>query len=657
MAVGWQSSQVIRHSSAALGVAAGYFVLALIGTVLSVPPSGFAVIWPATAFLVSVLLLTPWRLWWLYPITVVPAHFLLVSFFEPVPFVVGITQIGGNFLIAISTALALRVTDGKPPDFGQVRTQLRYLLFAGLVVPAIANSLVILAHLANGRTGDFWQSWGQWMMASIFPIVVIPPVLVTAIARATRRQFDVRYLVELGIVSVGVLVLGFVSFGAVAQGWGPAMRLLPLPLLLWAAVRLGVGGAGVSLLALGVAIVERALRMEGPFANGSATADVIALQGYLIAISVPLMLLAALMEERRRYEDLLRRSEDQMKVVAASAEIGLWQWDEEAKKLWLTDHCRSMFGLPAGPEATPDMVLQAIHPDDRARVTRAMRASLSSTETAPREFRVARPDGGLRWFIVSTHTQFDKDNRPVLVSGMFQDVTQRVGAEDEAERLTRRLLALQDEERRSIARELNDFTAQHLVGADLQLAALKRSPSRPEDVQRLAGEASSSIQDALNEIRNFTFLLQPPEMEDEELSSVLRRFLDSYRRRTGIETRLRISAAADRLPAEQRRTVLRVVQESLANVHRHGGARNVSVNVRCLGGRLHLVVRDDGQGARRLFESEAGEQVFGIPVPGTAARIRQLGGKIEISKHRSRTTVHVAVPIVEPGSAQRAAGG
>lgn len=104
----------------------------------------------------------------------------------------------------------------------------------------------------------------------------------------------------------------------------------------------------------------------------------------------------------------------------------------------------------------------------------------------------------------------------------------------------------------------------------------------------------------MNEIRTFTFLLQPPELEDEALSAVLHRYLDGFRRRTAIQTSLRISPLADRLPPEQRRTVLRVVQESLANIHRTAGASNVSVDVRCIGGRLHLVINDDGRGGKRL---------------------------------------------------------
>ena len=89
-----------------------------------------------------------------------------------------------------------------------------------------------------------------------------------------------------------------------------------------------------------------------------------------------------------------------------------------------------MFGFAAGSTVTLDTIVQAVHPDDRAVVARALKAALSSGETASREFRVVRPDGDVRWFIVRTRAQFDLESSVTLVSGVFQDITERVGAED-----------------------------------------------------------------------------------------------------------------------------------------------------------------------------------------------------------------------------------
>ena len=248
--------------AAALAVAAGYFVLATVGTILSVPPSGFSTIWPATPFLLSVLLLTPVRLWWIYPITVVPTHFVVVALFDPVSFVVAVTQIGGNFALAVSTALALRIIGRKAAGLWAVPHAAPLHAAGRTLGPAVVNSLIILVHMANGRTGDFWLSWGQWMMATVFPAVTIPPVLVPAIRHVVARwQFDVRFLAELGIVSAALVVLGFVAFGAADFGMGAGHAADSAPAVAVGRRPAGAGDAGDALLVLGVAIVVDALRL------------------------------------------------------------------------------------------------------------------------------------------------------------------------------------------------------------------------------------------------------------------------------------------------------------------------------------------------------------------------------------------------------------
>src|SRR6185295_16228682 len=114
--------------------------------------------------------------------------------------------------------------------------------------------------------------------------------------------------------------------GQVGGAFGPTLCLAPFPLLLWAAARCGVWGVCLSLLVAGAAIVLRALDGVGPFATSAAAIDVVSLQVYLIAISIPFLLLASLMEERRSAEERLRRSEARMEIAAATTETGLWQW-------------------------------------------------------------------------------------------------------------------------------------------------------------------------------------------------------------------------------------------------------------------------------------------------------------------------------------------
>jgi PAS domain S-box-containing protein len=647
---GWQMQTMARRAASVLAAAGGYYACALIGTVLSVPPSGFAIIWPATAFLISILLVAPTRLWWLYLGVIVPAHFHLATIFQPqAAFVVVLTQIAGNFALAVSTVLAVRVVSRKPVLFDTFRSVLVFVIVGGVAVPAVVNALILSLHLASGWISDFGLAWRQWMIAGIFPTVTIPPLIVLAIngGLTGRPPVSRNSYRELAIVTLLLFGLAFLSFGAeVSPSHSAALLLTPTPLLLGAAVRLGVGGTSIALLSLASAIIVQALRHEGPFAASSSIEDVISLQVFLVIISVPVILLAALMDERRQTESLFRQSEERMAVAAASTDTGLWQWDAATKQMWATEHCRSMFGLTEESAVAPEAFLGAVHPEDRAFIAGLLKSSLEKADVVSlRDFRVVRRDAEVRWFIMRTHTEFRKDNTPLRISGVFRDITRRVIAQQEAEQLGRRLLTLQEEERRSIAEELHDSTAQHLVAVNLNLAALKARGSIPPESLGLIDEIQKAVREATSEIRTFTYLLRPPQLEEEGLCTVSRQYILGFARRTGLQATIRLNPLADELPPADRRALLRIIQESLANVHRHAAARHVSVNLRCVGGSVHLVVRDDGGGMPSPINGKNGEHAaLGVGLPGMAMRVRQLGGKLEVNSGSAGTTIHASIP-------------
>ena len=428
-----------------------------------------------------------------------------------------------------------------------------------------------------------------------------------------------------------------------ASNW-PALFLTPFPLLLWAAVRLGVGGSCVALLTLAAALIAQALLHQGPFAAHSSIEDVISLQAYLVTISIPLLLLAALMDERRRTAELLRQSETRIQVAAAATETGLWQWDEAAQQLWLTENCDAMLGLRLAKTATPFAFLDAVHPEDRPRVRDAIESALlpgAAPSTA--EFRLSA-DGETRWFSLGTHSAGGTAGAPLRIDGVLRDVTERVDAQLEADQLRGQLEHLQDEERRRIAEELHDSTGQHLAAANLNLSSLKARVSGKE--QTIIDEIMQSVREATTEIRTFSYLLHPPELRDEGLCTVLEQYVPGFGRRTGLITSLRIHPVADRLPASHQHALLRITQESLGNVHRHAEATRASVTLRCVSGNVHLLVHDDGRGiGAEAGQRSGGRLRLGVGIPAMTARARLLGGRMDVHSRSRGTTVHVAIPL------------
>jgi signal transduction histidine kinase len=647
------SAPLARRALALAAVGAGYYVCALVGTVLSLPPSDFAILWPATAFLTAALLVLPPRDVWLTPLVVVPAHLLLMwsAPSGPAPLLVALTQVAGNLGLAGATAFAVRKADAGPLRLDTFRSALVFILLSGLVVPAVVNALILAVHLATGWTQDFWLAWRQWMLASVFPTITLTPLVVLGAQGRILPSAPPLLRIEAALLCPALFAIGVMASGSrVEAEYWPALLLTPLPLLLWAAVRWGVGGACLALLVFAGAVLVRALAGGGgPFAAHSAVASVLSLQVYLISISIPLILLAALMDERRAAGEQLRRSEARMEIAAASTDTGLWQWDAATQGLWMTDHCGAMFGLPPGTGLSFPLFNAMLHPDDRVRVSQALKTVGEVDIATLREFRILR-GGAVRWFILRTHADRDREGRLIRINGVFRDITRRVEAQQEAEQLSRQLLTLQEDERRNIAEQLHDSTGQHLAALGLTLRMLQRRLKLTPATRPLFDDIKTSLKAAQAELRTFTYLLRPPEPAAQGLRFVLRQYVGGFGVRAGLPTVLRLTPRADDLPIDQQHTLLRITQECLTNIYRHARAQRVSVGLRMAAGRLHLVIRDDGRGMP-LADAGAPEIVrMGVGIPGMAARIRHLGGQMAIRSDARGTTVHVVLPLGEAAS-------
>ncbi|KAB0265746.1 sensor histidine kinase [Microvirga brassicacearum] len=220
---------------------------------------------------------------------------------------------------------------------------------------------------------------------------------------------------------------------------------------------------------------------------------------------------------------------------------------------------------------------------------------------------------------------------------------QVTGANKKVGELSRQLLAFQEEERQRIARELHDSTAQHLVAASLGLASLEGTVVATPASRSAFAEIDSLLAEALRELRIFTYLLHPPNLAKDGLQATLRDFAEGFAGRTGLVARIRIPEEVDELPSDLQRAILRVVQESLTNVHRHAGASKVSVAARIASGRLVVRIRDNGRGMTGPVRSD-GSTRLGVGVAGMRARLEQFGGDLRIRTGRSGTGVIAMVP-------------
>jgi two-component system NarL family sensor kinase len=273
---------------------------------------------------------------------------------------------------------------------------------------------------------------------------------------------------------------------------------------------------------------------------------------------------------------------------------------------------------------------------------------IAGQRTQARERYQWQGSTGARWFeLKATRLDCGEEQFVVLVN---EDITAAIEAEQALGEAAEHQLTVQERERQVIAQELHDSTAQHIVAAGLNLMGLRARLEQCPDVMECLERIEASLDEACKELRSFTYLLHPPCLEEEGLAATVKRYVEGFGARAGLQTIVRISRSVEDLPSVLERPLLRVIQEALGNVHRHASARRVTVSLRCIHGALHLIVRDDGRGIGRRGRY-AGWKVMepagaGVGIPGIRARLRQFGGKLLIKSGAKGTLLHAAVPIL-----------
>jgi len=215
----------------------------------------------------------------------------------------------------------------------------------------------------------------------------------------------------------------------------------------------------------------------------------------------------------------------------------------------------------------------------------------------------------------------------------------------ELRRLSSSLIAMQDEERRRIARELHDSLGQELAAAKVAVDGTLLHDHLTDSMSKLAiAEASAMIDRAIQQVRSISHLLHPPLLDEVGLLSALRWFLEGLARRSGIETFLDVQPPAfPRLPRELETAVFRIIQEALTNVFRHSGARNGWVTLKHENSQLVITIRDDGKGiGKGVAEFQCGS--IGVGIGGMRQRVKEFGGVLRLENTVPGTRVEVTLP-------------
>jgi signal transduction histidine kinase len=199
--------------------------------------------------------------------------------------------------------------------------------------------------------------------------------------------------------------------------------------------------------------------------------------------------------------------------------------------------------------------------------------------------------------------------------------------------LTARLLHLQDEERRRIARELHDSVGQTLAALSMNLATVGTELERLAKTATVVADSSALVTDMSTDIRTISYLLHPPLLDEAGLSSALTWYIKGFSERSKIDVALDIPEDFGRLPRDRETAVFRVVQECLTNIHRHSGSAVAKIKITRDVGNIQVRVSDRGKGIpaqKRNEISSSATATPGVGIRGMRERLRQLGGTLDI---------------------------
>lgn len=378
--------------------------------------------------------------------------------------------------------------------------------------------------------------------------------------------------------------------------------------------------------------------------------------------------------DNKNVETALRQSEERARTIADLVPDLLWSYDPNGRPEWYNRRWQEFAGtMPEEPAALG--WLDAVHPDDREMALNSFERSIASGAPLSIEYRMARTDGVYRWLLVRVEPTRDDQGAVTRWFGAATDIDEQRTAlqilEDRVAERTRelaqtntslertmearrellvRLVAVQEEERRRISRDLHDQTGQILAGLQLQLKALETTHSADESLRHQLEEIQSTADYLGRELHGAAAALRPTALDDVGITQTMESYVQEWADRYKIASDFAApQPIAQRLPPDIEIALYRTLQEALTNIAKHARASKVSVVLERRARDVQLTVDDDGVG----FDPEKTlSQKEGVGLRGLRERISLVGGAVTIESAPGKgTTLAIRVPLAEPTGA------
>ena len=659
-----QSRSDYRYVLQLAFVFALYFGAGKLGLAVPFTSSNVSPIWPAAGVAVAAVLI-----WGIQIAPAIAFAAFLVNFLTPVPTFASIAIGLGNASSAVIAGYFLKHVADFETSLPRLKDVLRLVVVAAVLATAVAASVGVTALTlvdAKAWTG-YGSAWRIWWLGDAMGVLVVAPLLLTG--RDLLRVRRGWRVLEACLLSIAILVTSAAIFSPWTTVRDDVLAFVVFPFIIWAALRFRVAGAAVAVLLSASFAVWGTAHGFGPFVNHTPLHNAMLLQVFVAMTALTGLILAAVINEREhigeafesekqllsesesakeKLEELVKERTQELEqntaqlayqarlldlandaIFIRNAADKISYWNEGAERLygWASEEVLNRSVHEILRTAFPVPLLEILETDRwegelRHTTKYGSQITVSSRWTTLRD-RNGKSEG---WLEINT------------------DITARKRAEEAARRLSGRILSLQDDERRRIARGLHDSLGQYLAALKMNLDVFRTSK---DDKAKLASDCAEIVDKCLNETRTISHLLHPPLLDEAGFDSAARWYVDGFSQRSGIKVNLNLPQKLSRMHRDVEVALFRAVQECLTNVHRHSGSSAVDVRLSLSAKQIRLEIKDDGRGIpqERLRSLNQGAADAGVGLAGMRERIRELGGSLEIRSERAGVTVIVRIPI------------
>jgi len=608
----WNLPFDLRTVVTGLLVFAAYYLGAKIGFALTFRPHPVSVLWPPNSILLAALLLTPVRIWWVLLLAAFPAH-LAAQLQSNVPPTMILCWFISNSCEALIGAGCVRYLIDRPVRFDRLRNVGIFCFFAAFLGPFLSSFLdaafVVINHWGQD---SYWQVWRIRFTSNVLTALTLVPFIVSWSAEGIAWLGKIRRsrFLEAGLLLLGLLSVNTIAFYKFAPTADSALLYLPLPFLIWAAVRFGSRGASAAICTVGFLAIWSAGHGYGPFSTRSAEENALSIQMFLIVMSVPLMLLAAVIEERSKGETRLREREERISLAAESADLAFWTINFERKESWMSDNGRAIFNFGPDEPLSRELFLSRVHPEDRNAVDEAIESARASSQTFEFEYRLLRPDGETRWLISRGRYGYNDHGGIRELIGVAIDVTAQVKANlqlrlqrEEMAHLSR--VSSMGELTASLAHELNQPLSAIASNAAAGRRFLTQGSPEPKMFEELLADVAADARRASDIIHGIHDFVRKREGTRRlvNLNEIIREVLrllhsDLLGRATFVEKQLDPSLpSVDADPVQLQQVLLNLLMNSLEAMHLTSTEkRRILISTKCEADSVVTSVRDYGSG-------------------------------------------------------------